>query len=442
MSIHDSLHNISEQSDAANANLWYQIEAQLEEKDKMKKAKRKPVRFQFNRVAVLLGFVIVSTFAIWQINRPIYDYVTLDDIAEMATPIDESMTRNDITVTVDWAYADPTQIVVAYHFSDRDGNDLEFSFASNVQSELIILSGENRYTGSTYEAIPYESQFVMRASTPYSYFNQIDSYTDSGNLNERTTLDLRLVFTVDIDEDIFTTYLVDFAVPYGVINYVESDGYDYATLNSDIAIPSTYVAEGDIFVNQLVISDSAISAVICIALPSNSLGDSYSLNANQDIDLYVNNHRIENIVYNLETSNDTMYPIGIFEQQYFYININDDGMRQHCGHYLWHIRFRKLPKTLRIAMPSLTITTLPPEFETQAQRQTYIDIYEAFGYDLIEDDRNSLSISSIRYPDEWYDNDPYAQYTIQQRVIERYFEAYPLETSYPLNWEYTYNLRD
>ncbi|MEO1645810.1 MAG: DUF4179 domain-containing protein [Chloroflexota bacterium] len=222
--IKDILHTVSDAADAEGTNLWYGIRAELEEKNHMittqKKKKNHPKRrLSLGLVAALVGILILGSFAFGMTSRENYYRVTLEDIHAMSTLINASHERDNMTVTVDWAYADPNQIVLAYTVTDSDGNPIADGSTEDRDVELRIMWNNENSTGGysgmlassgnlrTHESLGIVGQQIVRYNVA-SHFDNIEDFSEGEiNFSERTSLLLRANFEL-VNNDVRSLKLI------------------------------------------------------------------------------------------------------------------------------------------------------------------------------------------------------------------------------------------
>src|SRR5690606_23847932 len=90
----------------------------------MRKSKNRRLRVSMTWLAALLGIVVIASLTYAFNSKPIYHRVTLAEIESMAMVLDITQSTDDLSVTLDWAYADMSQIIIAYTAYDAEGNPL------------------------------------------------------------------------------------------------------------------------------------------------------------------------------------------------------------------------------------------------------------------------------------------------------------------------------
>ena len=202
MTLHNILHDISEKSDADTSNLWHRIEHQLEEEKLMRKSKNRRLRLSVTWAMALLGILVMSSAIFGRNQRQLYHPVTIAEIERMASPLNLVETNYDLTIQLDWAYADATQVVVAYSLFDVDGDPvLRQDLGDDFREEMKHLypMPELReifiFFPPTIMSDPDSAQIVVRFSIIGYYFAILDSFYEEGfDITEEGIMDIQLDF--------------------------------------------------------------------------------------------------------------------------------------------------------------------------------------------------------------------------------------------------------
>lgn len=128
---------------------------QAEKGSKMQLIKRS----WFTRVAVVLVFVLVMTTAVYAIDALLQRLLSLDpglhqvNLEELGTPLDLSQTIDNITVTLQWAYADENRVTIGF-IMEGDGafespafNYYPYATLSDMQGNTFNITDGRGYSG-------------------------------------------------------------------------------------------------------------------------------------------------------------------------------------------------------------------------------------------------------------------------------------------------------
>ncbi|MEL6405801.1 MAG: DUF4179 domain-containing protein [Chloroflexota bacterium] len=438
------LHTVSDTANAEETNLWYGIRAELEEKNHMimtqkKKKNHLKRRLSLGLVAALVGILILGSFAFGMTSRENYYRVTLEDIHAMSTLINASHERDNMTVTVDWAYADPNQIVLAYTVTDSDGNPISDDSTEDRDVELRIMWNNENSTGGysgmlassgnlrTHESLGIVGQQIVRYNVA-SHFDNLEDFSEGEiNFSERTSLLLRANFELVNNDGLYQPFTVRFNVPYETVLFEQDNNViDYEVLaNQDMP------AEDDleVYFEHLLVTDSAVSTQICYRLPEDAPIAYYHTT---DIALYIDNRLVET---DMDDGQNDLVDINIS----FGYSGQDHFTR--CGDVYWHIAFDSLPDEIRIELPSLSYSSRYVEgFDSLEQAQTFASLFAEQGHVLTLPNDEPYMLSVDAYPSEWYDLPPYEQMDILTTVWEQFHEIYPPEVTFEGEWSYTFDL--
>ncbi|MEO1287987.1 MAG: DUF4179 domain-containing protein [Chloroflexota bacterium] len=401
MTLKDTLHTISEKSDATHSNLWYAIEDELQEQNLMKKKKRQSRQFslRLSLVAALIGLLVIGGIAFGMMRQQPYYTVTLDDIQALANPINASVTKDDLTLTIDWAYADSSQLVYAYTLADGDGNPIPLETLPDGTVELTLLWNYEDDRLGTYQPTMGFSRYGIQPNGEntgqqiiqhYSLGTRFELLANSTlgdvNLDERPYLDLRLALATGSGADLYTTILVEFQVPYRATQFAQ---YNEIVPIEDLYsfIPPT-VDEFAVHFNSLVLSDSATTVEVCVQFPDDSLSGFYKFG---EITLSVDGRAVtlpdyeeRSAIY--RTFGETAVSFGVTAGEQLI----------QCSDLTWNIVFHELPKTIGIEIAGLVPDAQSIYFPERDHLDAFVAYQASNRIEITDIDYERLSIV---YPD-------------------------------------------
>ena len=438
MNMKDILQDISDKSGAEQSNLWYSIEAQMKEENLMRKSKNRRLHLSLSAMAALISIIVLGSFSFGRSIQRSYHPLTLAEIEAMATPLNLELRRANMTLQLEWGYADPAQIILAYTIYDGDGNAISPADVDDASVELRLLwddSGQYASLGGHLSSANQEAaRQIVQFSNPALHLQTIDTRLDGNyNLAQSTSLNLRLVVSGSHNDLAIVRHTLDFELPYGAALYEEHN--DFADVRAQWENPDEAVHDVEMYYKDLIIADSAISAIVCMRLPDDALSGLYFP---RDVNLYLDDSKVDAILVTNGASFELYdnHPAVEIDARYSYSGENN---RAYCGEFTWHIVLDIMPDTIRIEIPSLYTSQIPHRFESQEQRLYYARLLVEQGYELtvIEGEEGFMT---SQFPDAWHDLDPVAQAIIQNEVLDAFFTEFPPDEPYIASWEYTFNL--
>jgi hypothetical protein len=115
------LQEISNKSQAESVDLWPEIYAELKETKAMKNPPR--IHVALSRIAAVVSLLFLGVAVVFAISQIYVDSGLEGERAErLVTQINESITHGDITIRLDWVYADVKRVSVGYTLLDTEGN--------------------------------------------------------------------------------------------------------------------------------------------------------------------------------------------------------------------------------------------------------------------------------------------------------------------------------
>ena len=441
MTLHNILHDISEKSDADTSNLWHRIEHQLEEEKLMRKSKNRRLRLSVTWAMALLGILVMSSAIFGRNQRQLYHPVTIAEIERMASPLNLVETNYDLTIQLDWAYADATQIVLAYSAFDMDGNPvLANELAENGRVEIKHLH-PNPDTSSLFSFFPPTviseldaPQQVVRFSITGTYLARLNTLLDGFDLTESGFMAIQLNFFQNLSNmQYIPTHTFDIEIPFGLSTFEQHNDYIESFNDWDIDVT---VEDIEVYFNDFVIADSSTHLFMCLQTPSDVEETWYLPN---EVNLYVNNRAVETVsipYQNFAQWSDIDGTRIRLDAIYFSNNGSfEDG---YCVQFMWQLAFDELPQTIRVEIP---------EFHARIDHhpdnpisQDYIHLYAEEGYQLEYLYNEEFDDTSLVYPPELEALSFEDRRRIDERVREALNELYPLDERFSVGWEYTFEI--
>lgn len=289
------------------------------------------------RTAAIVVLVLVTSILVYAVARLGTDTdpgLRGTYIESLITPLNLSQTVGDITVTVDWAYADANRIAVAYRFEGEG--------AAVLRPTMMALNAMQLYTADGEELQP-----VRWNDIDTSTLGLIDAnvYFDATVLsNDSDTIDLRFVVLSDVE---FT-----FTLPFirGIVidtpQEVESNGltvrfdralitpsmtriiYCYESPNFLLWIPGTVTLAYD---DVLVANELGATYTWAMPVPTNGLlCQTHYFLATYETLPHTLTFTIESMHRQIYHTQDSMeHAAGIVAEYYFGLNIRHNRDSTH-----------------------------------------------------------------------------------------------------------------
>jgi hypothetical protein len=173
--IKQTLHDIAQEAISDDTDIWPEVQARL---PRQQATGHKPVQ-ALARVAVTVAIFLtlgMVSYAVYQnLNRSDPGLEAVHE-AGLVTELNLSQTIDDVTVTLDWAYADANRVVINYTLEARD--------ETNLQEIFLELSSLPTNSGS-------RGWFILYHSPPTSTVTNSDSNIATGSFSFDTT---RLIY--------------------------------------------------------------------------------------------------------------------------------------------------------------------------------------------------------------------------------------------------------
>lgn len=441
MTLHNILHDISEQSDAETSNLWHRIAHQIEEENLMRKSKNRRLRLSVTWAMALLGILVMSSAIFGRSQRQLYHPVTIEDIERMAVPLNLVKTNYDLTIQLDWGYADATQVVVAYSLFDTNGDpflrqdlvddfrvEMKHLYPTPDRSEIFVIFP------TTVMSDPDSAQNIVRFSIPGHYFAILDAFLDDGfDITEEGVMDIQLDFFQNPPYIPFApSHRFEFEIPFGLSMFEQH--------NSDIEFAEFWdtpepITDVEVNFNDLVITDSSTQLSMCIKTPTDNEQTWY---VPSDVNLYVNNHLVETV--SVPYQSDAQW--SEIDESHIRLDASyvarSDNLESYCVQYMWHLAFEELPQNIRIEIP---------EFHARIEHepdnpisQAYVDLYAEEGYQLEYLYNEEYDQTNLIYPPEFEALPIEERQRIDQNVREALNDLYPLDERFSVGWEYEFEI--
>lgn len=435
MNMKDILHNISDKSDAEQS-LWYSIEQQMKEENLMRKSKNRRVRFSLTMIAALIGIIVIGSISFGRSIRPIYHPVTLTELETMATPINLAVTHEDMTVFLEWAYADPGQIVLAYTVFDAEGNALTGSELEDVSTETRIVWDADQYSSfgdRPSEVNPDSTRQIAGIFGSWLHFQSINELSEGEfDFTQAISLDIRFLVYISHDNAGLARHQFDFELPYRALQFEQHRNlfsYFSEPWNNDEAS----VESIEVYFNDFMINDSISNAMICLRLPDDAPSGIYFLG---DVNLFVDGDFVENGIISSDVSPDSDEDYSLFETyNHFYHEIGHS--RPYCGLYSWHIAFDTMPDSVRVELGEIAYAFADDE----ESAELYRGLFSAQGYDLSYSRDDETLELDIDYPDSWWELSQRKKYLIGKNILEAFHQENG-EAVLTGDWEYTFNITE
>lgn len=437
MTIHDILQDISDKSDADATNLWHSINHQIQEENLMRKSKNRRLRLSVTWAMALLGILVMSSAIFGRNQRKIYHAVTITEIERMAVPLNLVETNNDLTIQMDWAYADATQIVIAYTTFDMDGEPmLDSEFHDYSQIEIKHLYEYRTFFSSFPQTViqnPDSAQQVVRFSIRGTYFETLNELLEQDfDINEYGFMDIQLNFFHNPPHIQYTpSHSFEFEIPFGLSDFEQHNDFIGEMYTWDT---SEVVSEIEMYFNDLVITPSLTQAYICGRFPDDVQQSFY---IPSDVLIYADNRLIETVHnhYHSDMSvnyEETHIP---YDANYFINSENPAGI---CIQFKWHLAFDELPQTIRIEIPEFYAGIHHEPDDPMSQ--SYFELYAEEGYQLEYIYNEEYDYTDIVYPPELEALSFEDRRRIDEGVREALNELYPLDARFSVGWEYEFEL--
>ncbi|GAB5492277.1 MAG: hypothetical protein Phog2KO_24920 [Phototrophicaceae bacterium] len=441
MNSHDILHNLSEKSDADKSNLWHSIAHQIDEENLMRKSKNRRLRLSTTWAVALIGILLMGSAIFGRNQRKIYHAVTIAEIERMAVPLDLVETNNDLTIQLDWAYADANQIVIAYSAFDMDGEPvLANELAESGRVEVKHLY-PNTNTSSLFSFFMptviselESTQQVVRFSVMGTYFEALDEFLEQGfDINETGIMDIELRFFHNPPNILYTpSHSFELEIPFGLSTFEQHNG----TIDDFEEWHTTEPTDDiEVYFSDFVIADSSTHLFMCMQIPSNAEQTWY---LPSEVNLYADNHLIETVSIPYQSYarwadfDDTRIR---FDAVY---SSNRETMENYCVQFMWQLAFDDLPQTLRVEIPAFRARII--HTADSPISQAYVDLYAEEGYLLEYLYNEEYDHTSLVYPPEFEALSFEERSRIAQNVQEALNDLYPLDARFSQGWEYTIEL--
>lgn len=442
MTIHDILQDISDKSDADATNLWHSINHQIQEENLMRKSKNRRLRLSVIWAMALLGILVMSSAIFGRNQRKIYHAVTITEIERMAVPLNLVETNNDLTIQMDWAYADATQVVIAYTLFDADGNPLLASeLADDRQVEIKHLYS-NPNTSSLYSFfLPTvisdidAPQQVFRFSINGIYFETLNEFLEQGfDINEMGVMDIQLNFFHNPPHIQYTpSHSFELEIPFGLSTFEQHNNFIDDMYTWDTSEP---ISDIEVYFNDFVIADSSTHLLMCMQTPPDT---EQTWHLPNEVNLYVDNRLVETVSLSTQSyARWTDFDETRIRLDALYSANNGSFESAYCMQFMWQLAFDELPRTIRVEIPAFhaRIEHTPDNPISQA----YVNLYAEEGYRLEYLYNEEYDYTDIVYPPELEALSFEDRRRIDQSVREALNELYPLDERFSVGWEYEFEL--
>ena len=363
--------------------------------------------------------------------NPPYNAVTVADIEAMATPLNLRQTRDDISIQLDWAYADANQVVLAYTPYDAEGNPIHDYDATRTNIEmhhyLENSNGSSLLVPQVFARDDASAQQIARFIVPGAYINSTKQTFD-GEVELRTlaSWNFRTEFRSQ-DSDLWgPDYVFNFEVPFSPLQFEQHIEVD---ISQETANP---VTDFEFNFNDLIITDTATTIFMCMISPDDLFPAFYFA---PDVQLSVDGYLVETLPltnYADAVINNHVMP---FSASY---HSTVEVPHTTCAQFVWHMVFEELPSTIRIEIPELRPVTRK-YFVDEAQVQTYLNLFAEEGYNLTYTMSDEPQTHYAIDDSVLYDAlDKAERDDLMERVWEAFGEIYPHDERYAVAQDYSF----
>jgi|GEM_PF-7078264 len=363
---------------------------------------------------------------------PAYHEVSIQEIERQSTHIGRSVTQDllnaqdNLTMEINWAYADANQIVLAMTVYDSDGNILtgnEFPAGSLelwqvspgvTDEDNIEFIPRWSFGREPLVSSPESGQQILRFPIAHG-FMESDKAVLLGDLD----LQLEATFLIETGSDLHAEYPIRFDVLFYDARYEQHNNYVDTTWRDE---PATDV---EVYFNDMVISDSATSLEVCIYLPESGQTAAFYPG---EVNLYMDGQEItaepELIGYDFLVND---YQVAEEDSPFSYYTARN---RAQCGFYLWHIDFDVMPDQIEVEIPTIYAET--DYFATEETEQVYLELADNAGLPVTSQGE------MIDANDERFDLSVLEYYELSSSVREAFNEVYPPQLAYDNGWRETF----
>lgn len=417
----EQLHEISQKSQAETIDLWPEIYAELKETKTMKAPR---MSHQLARIAAVISLFFLGGLVVYAISQIYVDSGLEGERAEhLVTPINLSVTQGDVTIVVDWAYADMNRVTLAYRVLDAEGNTyIPEGGGHQFEYEVKIANVTND---------PLEMRYITGFVSPRAYtFYRGDKEQEIVNFNpafnpayieipESLSEEMRIDFIVFWEEDIrpiFITFNLE-------VSPLQFEVYN-VTMESN-SIPSV--------IHEFGVSPTHTTLSTCLDVPEEYERDRY-MNWESDwiakgLKIYFDDVDIASLYPDVTGR----YSIGLGQ-------VGDNNLLMRCTLLLLDIPLDTMPQTARIVFDEW-LEDRSSNFDTLEEAETMAAIFEEHGYSLNAGniDHDDFYEASWLSVDSFWLMPPFERQTAYESILNDYFatnpDAYRIEGPWEIEFQ-------